>query len=661
MRRLTVVLGLVAVLCGLVAGPALAEPPSALSGRVTDSAGVLSTGDVQRVQSAFEQAQQRAGVRLSVAYVTTFDGLSGSAWAEQAGKASGLGADDVLLAVAVKDHQYDVHRGSAVAASRVSSAKGDVQKALADGQWAGAAVALADGVGGAGTSSSGTSSAGGSGLATLLVVLVLVAALGGGYLFFRSRRRRRQLEEDQAAALPAGPRPPADPYAGTPTDQLNGRASSALLDLDEKVRTAQVDLDYARSYYGEDAVPQYGQAMTDAQADLARAFQLRQELDDDIPEDEPTTRRMLAELLQRTGHADQVLTAQAAAVDQLRRARAGRARALDELQRRVDALQQRLPQEQQRMAGLAERYAPSALSAVGDNVDQAGVRLAAAEQALQRARQDAQAGNTGRAVGTLRPAEQALGQSATLLDAVERVEADLTAAEQRLAGARAETEADLAEARSLGAAGTAAACRRRSPAPRRRWPVWTPACGRPVTRSPTRSVPSAVSRRRPAGCARPSVPPGTRPPRPGRPPRRSTRCCSARAPRSGRPVTSSAPGAGPSAARRAPGWPRPSATSTAPPARPPVTRWRRSARRSARTSSPSTPCRSPRTTSRSGPSAAATARATAAGTAAGTAVAGAAATGAVTAAATAAAGWTGPRLGARRPRARRPALRRPRR
>ena len=243
--------------------------------------------------------------------------------------------------------------------------------------------------------------------------------------------------------------PPADPYEGTPTDQLNGRASTALLDLDEKVRTAQVDLDYARSYYGEDAVPGYGQAVQEAQADLARAFQLRQELDDDIPEDEPTTRRMLAELLARTGHADQVLSPQAAAVDRLRERERDVPAALDELQRRVDALQQRLPQEQQRLADLAQRYAPSALSAVADNVDQAGVRLTAAEQALQRARDDAAAGNTGRAVGTLRPAEEAVAQSATLLDAVERLGTDLGAAGQRLAGARAETEADLAEARAL--------------------------------------------------------------------------------------------------------------------------------------------------------------------------------------------------------------------
>ena len=40
------------------------------------------------------------------------------------------------------------------------------------------------------------------------------------------------------------------PYAGTPTDELNARASTALLDVDEKVRSAQVNLDYARSYYG---------------------------------------------------------------------------------------------------------------------------------------------------------------------------------------------------------------------------------------------------------------------------------------------------------------------------------------------------------------------------------------------------------------------------
>ena len=87
---------------------------------------------------------------------------------------------------------------------------------------------------------------------------------------------------------------------------------------DERVRSAQIDLDYARNYYGEEAVPGYAEAITRAQGQLGRAFTIRQELDDDIPEDEPTQRRMLTELLALTDAASARLQEQSDALDALR-------------------------------------------------------------------------------------------------------------------------------------------------------------------------------------------------------------------------------------------------------------------------------------------------------------------------------------------------------
>src|SRR3954451_15416748 len=118
-------------------------------------------------------------------------------------------------------------------------------------------------------------------------------------MFFRARRNRgKQLPAGQQGQ-PAQP----DPHAGTPTETLNGRASEALLDLDERVRTAQVNVDFARTHFGADAVPGADEALQQTQAELARAFTIRQELDGEIPEDEPTQRRMLTELLALTDAA----------------------------------------------------------------------------------------------------------------------------------------------------------------------------------------------------------------------------------------------------------------------------------------------------------------------------------------------------------------------
>jgi hypothetical protein len=447
-RRLTIVMALLTALL-LAGSPALAEPPSGLAEQVSDQAGVLG-GDVDAVRTAIEDLEQETGTRLYAVFVDSFDGIDRSTWTRETAQRSGLGADDVMLAVAVDDRRYGVHYGDSVDASDLQAVVDDeVAPRLSQGDWAGAVTALADGLAGGSTSGSG-SAAGGSGALTLAVVIGLLLLGGGLYLFSRRRRRAPQRE---IAAAPAR-LPQRDPHAGVPTEQLNYRGSTALLELDEQVRGAQVDLDYARSHFGEDAVPGLAEALDRSRAELARAFTIRQELDDEIPEDEPTQRRMLTELLALTDAAGQRLREQAAALEELRERERTAGQAAEELGGRIEQLQQRLPEEERRLADLQSRYAPSAVASVAENVAEAGVRLAAATREVELARQDQAGGRAGRSVGRLRGAENAVGQCATLLDAIARLGSDLAAAEQRVPSARADIEEDLAEARALLAAGS---------------------------------------------------------------------------------------------------------------------------------------------------------------------------------------------------------------
>jgi uncharacterized membrane protein YgcG len=452
-RRLSIVASLLILLLVGVAAPASADPPSGLTDQVTDEAGVLE-GEEQEIQDAFDEVEAATGSEVYVVYVDSFDGTDRTEWANSSAEQTGLDSDDVLMAVAVDDRLYGVHYGEEIDPSELQDVlTGDVEALLGQGDWAGASVALADGVAEieGGTASEAGSSSGGdsSGVATLFVVLLIFALAAGAWLVVRNRRRRQL-----AAPPPVKRLERADPHAGTPTDQLNYRASAALLDLDERVRTAQVNLDYARTHFGEAAVPGLAEALDQSRADLTRAFTLRQELDDEIPEDEPTQREMLTELLQRTDAAGARLQAQAEAIDQLREQERTAPQALEELGRRIDVLRARLPEEERRLADLRGRYAPAAVASVVENVGEAGVRLAAAAQELDVARQEQTSGETGRAVGRMRGVENAVGQSTTLLDAIVRLAGDLTAAEQRIPAARADIEEDLAEARSLLSSGS---------------------------------------------------------------------------------------------------------------------------------------------------------------------------------------------------------------
>ncbi|MEU2348989.1 TPM domain-containing protein [Modestobacter sp. NPDC049651] len=446
---LAVLTALAAVL--LVPGTASAEAPGRLTERVTDSAGVLGN-DADEVRDTVDRLASDEGIGLYVVFVNRFDGTADpDAWAAQAARATGLGRSDAVFAVATGERRFGVYAGGAFAVDEVRQLdQQDVRPQLSDSDWAGAVSAFADGLPGARQGSSGASSSsnsgGGGGGGAVLVTLVLIALVGGGaYLFFRGRRRK-------AAELAAQPQtraiPRPDPHAGVPTEQLNYRASQALLDLDERARTAGLDLDFARAQYGAEAVPGLDQELAAARDELARAFAIRQLLDDEIPEDEPTQRRMLTDLLGLTGSADRRLAAQNDALGQLRDRERTAPQALEELTGRMAELQQRLPQAEQRLADLQGRYAESAVGPVQGNVAEAGTRLAAAGQALTQARTAVESGETGRSVAQLRTAEDAVAQSATLLDSVERLAADLAAAEQRLPAARAGVEGDLAEARA---------------------------------------------------------------------------------------------------------------------------------------------------------------------------------------------------------------------
>ena len=448
MRRLPVVLGVTALLL-LSGGPALAEDPFRLDGQVVDEAGVLSSGEESQVADALDQLQAEDGTQLFVVFVDTFGGQTAGEWMQSTRQLSSLGGNDALLAVAVEDRDYafTVPSGSDVSVSDADQLAGQaVEPEFANGDWATGTVAFADILRTGEAPGSGSADSGGGG--ALLVVGAIAVVGGGAYLVSRSRRRKREAQPPPAQRLE---RP--DPHAGTTTEQLQSQANNALLELDEAMKTSQLDLDYARSQYGEEAVGGFDTALATSRDELSRAFTLRQQLDDDIPEDEPTTRQMLGEMLRLTQAADARLDAQAEAFSRLRDLENTAPQVLEALAPRIAALRQRIPQEEQRLADLRRRFADAAVAPVRDNGTEAQARLAAAEQEVNEALDALGAGRPGEAVGSIRAAEDAVAQTTTLLDAIGRLTTDLDAAGARVAAVRAETEKDLVEARSLVAAG----------------------------------------------------------------------------------------------------------------------------------------------------------------------------------------------------------------
>jgi len=284
----------------------------------------------------------------------------------------------------------------------------------------------------------------GSGLFPLLVCLLFVAgAILIATMIARSGRRRQR-----PGTPPSAPPQPADPYAQISTDELSDRANAALVAADNALKTSEQELGFAQAQYGAQATGPFAQALEASRADIAEAFRIRQRLDDDVPEDEPTRRAMLREVLDRCAVADRRLDAQAEAFDRLRALESQVDTLLPELAVRRDRATARLAAARTAWPGTAARYADGALAPVADNVSQAADRLAFAGQELD----GAAAAERGAAAVLVRGAEQALGQADALLDALDQQVADLDAAKAAVPALIADVQADAAAARAARAA-----------------------------------------------------------------------------------------------------------------------------------------------------------------------------------------------------------------
>ena len=336
-RRLSV---LVPLLLGapllIGAGPLPTVGPLSLTGEITDQVGALD-GSESEVQAALDRLAQDTSLQLYVVYVSDFSGADPVEWAQATAERSGLGAQDVILAVATEARRYALAPESVegLSSSQVEAASAAAEDALRDDDWAGAAVATADTLREEATGS-GSSGGGGGGFGTVLVIgLVVIAALFG-VSWLRSRRR-------QAAGVAAPGAPaPADELAALPTAELDRRSASALVAVDDAVKASEEELGFAQAQFGPDATGEFETVLADAKAQVTEAFRLRQTLDDNVPDTEPQVRETATRILQTCAAVSAMLDAQKAGFDHLRDLEAHVEQALESHARSAAALRQRL-------------------------------------------------------------------------------------------------------------------------------------------------------------------------------------------------------------------------------------------------------------------------------------------------------------------------------
>jgi uncharacterized membrane protein YgcG len=441
--------GVLAVLAAavLVAPRAVADPPLRLPGYLTDQAGVLTQGQRVQVETAVNDLYNSRRIRLWVVYVDNFSGQDPGSWAQTTYRTSNLGDYDAILAVATVDRAYaflvpDTIRN--ISRSQVDDLRrNQIEPALHNGDWAGAAVAAANGLGTAG-SSSGT---GMSWTALVIAVGVVALAIAGLLLVMQWRRRRRRAAELAAAQRMDATDP--DALASLSLDALDDLSKTKVVDVDNAVRTSDNELALAVEEFGTDRTQPFTRAVSSAKAALAQAFTVRQQLDDAIPETPAQRRDLLTRVIVSAAQADRELDAQTAAFGQLRDLVLNAPTMLDTLTQQLVDLTARIAPSQQKLAGLHNEFESTALASVAGNSRAAQERLTFADQTIMRARELAArpvAGEQAELVDDVRAVEAALGQARALLDAVDSAESDIKRAAGMLPSAIADIQNGIAQA-----------------------------------------------------------------------------------------------------------------------------------------------------------------------------------------------------------------------
>ncbi|MFC0534140.1 TPM domain-containing protein [Phytohabitans kaempferiae] len=446
---LTIVL---AVLAGVLAAPvaAHADRPMRLDEQITDEVRALD-GRRGEVTSALDRLRTESRLQLFVVYVHSFDGTPAQDWADETATRSDLGNRDAILAVATGDRAYAYAFDPAFPltdAQLDDVAAVAIEPALSANDWAGAAVAAANGYRavlagqpvptpeikpGEDNPSGGGGNAGWLvGGAVCLAVVVAAIAL----VVWLWRRRR--------AAPPAVP-------AGPSTAELTDRANALLVELDNDLRASEQELALATGRYGAEATATYTAALETARQDVAEAFRLRMTLDETPGPDEATRRGTLEEIIRRCEAADSALDAESEAFDALRGIEARVEAEVAELAGQRDAIEARIPPAVAALDAVRAVYVGPVATGVATNVDQARERLAFAGVEAEEAAEAVAAGERPRAALAVRAAEEALGQAETLLDAIERARTDLDAARAAIGALVSEVESDLATARAAQA------------------------------------------------------------------------------------------------------------------------------------------------------------------------------------------------------------------
>ncbi|MBC7590937.1 MAG: hypothetical protein H7226_07830 [Salinibacterium sp.] len=276
------------------------------------------------------------------------------------------------------------------------------------------------------------------------VVTALVVVGGAVAVGFAALFRRRG---DRSITAPSASGSPAFGFGSAPLEELSTRADSMLVHTDDAVRRSDDELGFAIAQFGAQQVTSYGQAIASARATIADAFRLRQALDDSAPDSDRQQREWTLQIIALCERADSILAEQDAAFAGRRQLEVNAPATLSDLRARNAATEERLGDVRITLARLEATYAPGVVAGISGNVVDAETQLTQAVSIANAAASGVTQTGVSAVSDTLDQASAATRRAEYLLDAVERTERDLDAADTAVRTLHSSARADLVEAK----------------------------------------------------------------------------------------------------------------------------------------------------------------------------------------------------------------------
>lgn len=280
------------------------------------------------------------------------------------------------------------------------------------------------------------------------VLLAILGVLVGIFVAVGRRDARRRRRE-----LPSGASDRARvELDAESTASLRSRANASLVAIDDALRNWEQELGFAQAQFGSQAAAPLESAVAAAKVSVARAFALRGELDDAGPSSEPRTRMVATEIIRICREVTRDLDAHAHDFDAERAAQARAPALLDEAARQERLLGARNAAARTSLQTLARSYSETALAPFSAHLERADTLAGEAAASLATGRAALARDDRTAAVAAVRAARSALDEAAGLLDAVDRLPAQLQDAASDLGAAVTALREEMAAAQRLAPA-----------------------------------------------------------------------------------------------------------------------------------------------------------------------------------------------------------------